>query len=66
MTPQPPLSTAELRRAWRALRITSDFDTSMRQPAMRRVVEAVARARRARAQARAATVPPDAAHDIDD
>ena len=38
----------ELRATWRQLRMVGDFDVSMRNPAVRRAVEAAARAIRDR------------------
>jgi hypothetical protein len=47
-----PLTDIELRAAWHRLRMTGDFDTSMRQRAVRLAVESAARAMQDREQAR--------------
>jgi hypothetical protein len=43
-----PLTEADLRAAWERLRMTGDFDASMRHRAVRRAVESAARAMQTR------------------
>ncbi|WP_207003930.1 hypothetical protein [Trinickia mobilis] len=49
---QAPLTDAELRAAWERLRMTGDFDESMRHRAVRRAVESAARALQTREHVR--------------
>lgn len=64
-----PLTDLDLRAAWHRLRMVGDFDTSMRNRAVRLAVESAARAMQDRQQARARRAVDGkrrAANDIDD